>query len=368
MESPEYLQVSLAAAITMGFKEGNFYRNAKLYCVNLLLTYKMGCSAACAYCGLSRIRKINGKESDKSFIRVEWPIYKLTKIIDALNSKRCDHVERVCISMVTRKRARDDTIKVSREIFKRTDKLISGLISPTIINKEWLNELKGSGVDKIGVALDAATPELFDKLRGKGVNGPHNWNKYWEIIYDGIDIFGKENVGVHLIVGLGETEKDMAFIFQKIHDLGIDIHLFSFFPEPYSPMENYKQPSIGQYRRMQLLRFLILNDLTHFEKLYFNKNNQIIDFGVNIHKLQEVINSGKPFMTSGCSGKTKNVACNRPYANCTPFQAYMGELRNYPFNPTKEDIILIQNQLNDYSDSYIPPIEEAEIFVKDDLY
>jgi len=44
MESPEYLRMSLAAALTLGLKNGSFYRGARLYCINLLLTYKRGCN------------------------------------------------------------------------------------------------------------------------------------------------------------------------------------------------------------------------------------------------------------------------------------------------------------------------------------
>ncbi|MHA1232741.1 MAG: radical SAM protein [Candidatus Helarchaeota archaeon] len=357
-ESPEYLQTSLAAAMTLGFRKGKFYRNAKLYCINLLLTYQQGCRAACAYCGLSRTRMIYGLECDKSFIRVEWPIYKLDEIIKAMNSERCSHVERVCISMVTNPRASKDIIIVNEQIFNETDKLISSLICPTIIDRNWLIKLKRSGTDKVGIAIDAASPELFDQLRGRGVKGPHKWEKYWEIIRESAKIFGSKNVGIHLIVGLGETEKDMALLFQKIHDFGIDIHLFSFFPEPFSALENKKQPPIGQYRRIQLLRFLIKNDLTHFEKLEFNNLNQIINFGLEPDILDKIIETGKAFMTSGCPGKTLEVACNRPYANSTPFQAYMGECRNFPFNPNVEDINIIKKQLSDYSDSYIPTIDK----------
>ena len=55
-ESPEYLRTSTAAAMTLGFIPGRFYRDAKLYCINLLLTYRGGCKANCAFCGLSRDR------------------------------------------------------------------------------------------------------------------------------------------------------------------------------------------------------------------------------------------------------------------------------------------------------------------------
>ncbi|MHA1268964.1 MAG: radical SAM protein [Candidatus Helarchaeota archaeon] len=366
-ESPDYLQTSLAAAMTLGFKNGKFYRNAKLFCVNLLLTYKIGCQASCAFCGLSKNRLITGNAQDKSFIRVEWPIYKLDDIINALNSDKCNHVERVCLSMVTNNRAPDDLLTVNNRIFNETHKLLSALISPTIISSDWLLELRKSGTDHVGIAFDAASPELFDQLRGSGVNGPHKWDRYWTTLIDCIKIFQKGHVGVHLIVGLGESEKLMALTFQQIHDSGALIHLFSFFPEPNSILQHFNQPSIGQYRRLQLLRYLLSINKIHFENLSFNSHGQIIDFGIDNDLLQQVILSGKPFMTSGCPGHTLEVACNRPYANSTPFQAYMGECRNFPFPPTSDDINLIKVQLLDYSSSFIPPIDKSEIFINEDL-
>ena len=58
-ESPEYIRISTAAAMTLGFVPGRFFRGAKLYCLNLLLTYDKGCVAKCAYCGLQRARQID---------------------------------------------------------------------------------------------------------------------------------------------------------------------------------------------------------------------------------------------------------------------------------------------------------------------
>lgn len=364
-ESPDYLQMSLAAAMTLGFENGSFYRGAKLYCINLLLTYEKGCGASCAYCGLSRVRRVGVDSRSKSFIRVDWPIYSLDEIISKLNSSFCPHVERVCVSMVTNPRAREDALVVVKNIRKRSRYLISTLICPTVVNGDWLGDLKESGCDKVGVAIDTATPELFDRLRGSGVNGPHKWAHYWDIIEKSLEVFGTGNVGAHLMVGLGETESEIAFVIQKIIEIGARVHLFSFFPEPLSPMETHPQPSIGQYRRIQLVLYLISNNLTHFEKLVFNEQDQIIDFGLNKAQLDSHISEGKPFMTTGCPGKTLSVACNRPYANCTPFQAYMGELRNFPFEPNQEDVSIIKKQVFDYSNKpAIPTIDRTEIFIK----
>ncbi len=99
-ESPEYVRLSLAAAMTLRLASGRFYRNARLYCVNLLLTYSNGCVGRCSYCGLSGERK--GEYEDKTFIRVSWPIHRLTTVRERLN-KYAPWVERVCISMITNK-------------------------------------------------------------------------------------------------------------------------------------------------------------------------------------------------------------------------------------------------------------------------
>ncbi|RJQ63708.1 MAG: radical SAM protein, partial [Desulfobacteraceae bacterium] len=101
-ESPEYLRMSLAAAMTLGFKKGLFYRNARLYCINLLLTYASGCAARCAYCGLSNKR--SGDYPDKSFIRVAWPTCRLDEIIERIGGRTerdKDRIKRICISMIT---------------------------------------------------------------------------------------------------------------------------------------------------------------------------------------------------------------------------------------------------------------------------
>lgn len=347
-ESPKYVRTSTAAAMTMGKLPGRFLRQAQLYCINLLLTYEQGCSANCAYCGLSGSREAEESWTEQSFIRVDWPTVPLSDVVASLSSGTCSHVERVCISMITNGRSIKDAVKVTEDLREATDK-ISVLITPTIIDKDWLIELKEAGADKIGVAVDAATPELFNKLRGQGVNGPHRWDRYWRIIDDSIPVYGANNVGIHLVVGLGETEEEMVKVIQRSQDRGADTHLFSFFPEKDSFMENSPQPPIGQYRRVQLARYLINHEQSKAELMKFSSEGKITDFGVKPETLKKVIEMGDPFMTSGCSGETKECACNRPFGNSTPAQALEGLLRNFPYELNDDDVEIIKEQLNDYS-------------------
>jgi biotin synthase len=354
LESPRYIRVSLAAAMTMGIIPGRFFRNAKLYCINLLLTYDDGCMGRCAYCGLSRNRTTDKSWREDSFIRVNWPVVALDEVISKIESGICSHVERVCVSMITNVRAPRDLITVVDRLHGKID-LISALITPTIVDEKWLCDLKDAGADMVGIAIDAATPELFEKLRGRGVRGPHKWETYWRRVKEAVQVFGWNRVGVHLIAGLGETEKEMVEAIQQAYNIGAQTHLFSFFPEEGSLMENCPQPPIGSYRRIQLARYLIDHGIISAQKMGFDIQGRLLDYGVDRELLDKIIDSGLPFMTSGCPGKTIENACNRPFANCTPYQAFIGELRNYPFKPNKQDIKIIRKQLYHYPNNSNSP-------------
>lgn len=333
--SPEYIQTSLAASLTLGFQQGSFHRNARLKGLNLLLHYDEGCLGRCHFCGLSRSRPEGPK--GKTFIRVDWPLYPLEEIIERAKGK--DQIHRVCISMITHPKALEDTIHVIKKFKEKTDLFISVLITPTLIRDiEALKRMKEAGAERIGVAIDAVTPQLFDRLRGKGVNGPHRWNHYWEVVRMAAEVFGKFNVGVHLIVGLGETEGEMIQAIQRGQDMGAYTHLFSFFPEKGSPMQDHPSPPLGQYRRIQLARWIINEGIGSIDQMNFDDQGKLINFGMDIEPL---IIMGEPFMTSGCPGRDGKVACNRPYGNERP----SGPIRNFPFMPEKEDIEEIRAQL-----------------------
>lgn len=334
-ESPEYIQTSLAASLTLGLKQGSFHRNAKLKGLNLLLRYEEGCLGRCHFCGLSRSRQEGPK--GKTFIRVDWPLYSLEEIIERSKSK--DQIHRVCISMITHPRALGDTLFVIQRFKKETDLYISVLITPTLIcNEGDLQAMKEAGADRVGIAIDAATPELFERLRGRGVGGPHRWDHYWDVVRMAAGVFGKYYVGIHLIVGLGETEKEMVGAIQKAQDMGAHTHLFSFYPEKGSPMEGHPLPPLSQYRKIQIARWIINENLGSADQMKFDEMGRLVGFGMDVLPL---IRQGEPFMTSGCPGRDGKVACNRPYGNERP----SGPIRNFPFMPDPTDIEEIKTQI-----------------------
>jgi biotin synthase-related radical SAM superfamily protein len=340
-ESPDYVRLSLAAAMTLGFVKGWFYRNARLGCINLLLTYAEGCRANCAFCGLANEKHTS--PALRNFIRVPWKTFPTPEVIEAIQSAP-SHVSRVCISMITHPRAKNDVLKVCRQVAATTGKSISLLIAPTLLKRDDLKSMKDSGADHIGVAVDGATSQIFEQFRGKPVRGPHRWDQYWKIYGDALDVFGEGMAGVHLICGLGETEKELVSAIAKARSMGGCTHLFSFFPEKGSLMEDHSPPRIGTYRRIQLARWLIDNDRSQIASMQFDAQERIVSFGLSDTELNDIILSGQPFETSGCPGPDGKVACNRPYGNEKPGLF----IRNFPFAPETKDLQKIVEELADY--------------------
>jgi biotin synthase len=326
--------------MSLGYRRAAFRRDSYLTGLNLLVTYAEGCVGRCGFCGLSHQRQIEPEK--RTFIRVDWPTYTVDDIIARLNENG-RQLQRVCVGMITHARAFEDMNAIIRRFRDESDRPISALIAPTLIKDlSRLREIKKAGADMIGVAIDAATPELFEQYRGKGVNGPHRWDHYWDTLEEAARVMGRYKAGVHLIVGLGETEQEMIATIQRAQDLGAHTHLFSFYPEAGSPMEDHPQPSYGHYRRVQLARYIINKELGRYEQMTFNEAGQVVDFGVEI---DELIQYGEPFMTSGCPGPDGRVACNRPFGNERPGRP----IRNYAFPPEPEDVDLIRYQLRDYA-------------------
>lgn len=337
--SPDDMRISLAAAMTLGYEPGQFFRGARLHCVNLLLTYPEGCGARCAYCGLAARRSGSGAET--SFIRVRWPAYPLADIIQRISSRR-ETVKRICISMITRRAAVADTEAACARLRSSFDIPVSLLISPTVLMDGDLERLKAAGADKAGVAVDLATPALFDRYRGAGVRGPHRWDAYWRCFERALAVFGEGQAGVHLIAGMGESEQEMCQAIQRARDLGGRTHLFSFFPEAGSLLADHPRPSLVHYRHVQLARFLIDEGIARADRFGFDSRGRITDFGLPAADRDRLIDSGEPFRTSGCPGHDGEVACNRPFANSRPGP----HLRNYPFPPTAADLRRIRLQMS----------------------
>jgi biotin synthase len=346
MRSPEYVQMSTAAAITLGVMSGKMHRCSCTRCLNLLLTYPEGCRANCAYCGLARHREADRDYADRNFIRVDWPAVPMAEIVErvARDGERSPF-HRMCISMITHPRSDEDTVSVLKAWTSRIDPStipVSILSNPTTMERADVERLKELGADIFTVALDAATPAIFDRTRGRGVQSPHKWQRYWDVLLHARDIFGPQKFGAHIIVGMGETEHELLSLVQQLVDLGGHSHLFSFFPEQGSLMDHLPATPRDQWRRVQLARYLIDYAGVRVEQMRFDTEGRVVGYGLTEAEVEKTVSEGIAFRTSGCPGKFRDdvSACDRPYGDSPP-----SNIASYPFQPGKQDLRRIRRQL-----------------------
>jgi lipoyl synthase len=344
MRSPEYVQMSTAAAITLGLITGRMHRTSCTHCLNLLVTYPEGCRANCAYCGLARHREEARDYADRNFIRVDWPTARYDEVIERVRGGGDKGAfERMCISMITHPNSNADTfVLLERWVREVPGVPVSILSNPTTLERSDLERMCDMGAEIFTVALDAVTPEIFDRTRGRGVDSPHTWDGYWQAIEWAAEVFGPERFGAHLIAGMGETEREILATCQRIKDLGGHNHMFAFYPERGSMMEDWPAVDRGQWRRVQLGRFLIDYCNARIEDMRFDDLGRVIDFGVPEDDLSGIIATGKPFRTSGCPGKEDDQvsACNRPFGDSPP-----ADVLSFPFALAREDVQVVRRQM-----------------------
>ena len=184
--------------------------------------------------------------------------------------------------------------------------------------------------------------QLLIKVKGRKRGSDLSWQIMEKAIQEAVEVFGKRFVSTHLIIGLGETEKQAIQFLQKFYDLNITVGLFAFTPVKGTTLEKHPQPPIDSYRRIQLARYLINAGKTSYSKIRFGRTKEqkerILDFGVEKEELDQIITYGKPFRTSGCPH------CNRPFYNESPGK----DLYNYPNDLTEEEVSIVRNTLSDF--------------------
>ena len=336
--SPDYVRISMAAAIELGLKPGRIH-GCGCGCINLLQNYPEGCFANCSYCGLARERP--GLAEENSFIRVDWPLFSTDLIAEKIAEKEAENsVGRVCISQVQDSRANDDLIKITRKVHIAAPEVpLSGLVNATTMTVPFLEQLKEEGI--IGYGLDAVTEELFIKTRGKEANGPHDWDYHWEMVRAARKIYGPMNVNCHLIVGLGETDRDLVNMFYKLKSEEIAGYIFSFNPEPGTTLQHQTRQPIKRHRHVQLAKYLIEEKNVEPDVFQFDENGFICSIKSEEELIQNTIDEGLPFMTNGCPDRDGVMACNRPYGSYRPGE----EFRDYPFKPTGDELTVIREQM-----------------------
>ncbi|MDP4125884.1 MAG: radical SAM protein [Bacillota bacterium] len=274
------------------------------------------CRFNCGFC--AQARESSAREDLLS--RVSWPKFENDALLQGFVNADLESqsiLQRICFQVVQDKAALVETKEWVKSIHAQSQLPIC--VSAGARTIEEVGELLDLGVDHISIALDAATPEIYAQ------NKDGSWEERFSLLKDSVKRF-PGHMATHLIVGLGESEEEMAKCIQTMYDLGITVALFAFTPVKGTRLEELPPPKMSQYRRVQVAHDLIRQGLARIEQFKFC-DGKIIHFGMEINDLK-MMRQGEPFRTSGCSG------CNRPYYNETPGK----ELYNYPRILTSEEI------------------------------
>ncbi|MFX0034930.1 MAG: radical SAM protein [Candidatus Hermodarchaeota archaeon] len=325
----EKLRVSVGSASVLGLGSLPQFKNPPTTCY--VMTFKEGhCLANCGFCPQAR----SSKSSIEKLSRVTWPTFPFKDFLTRLKiihySKK---FKRICIQTLNYPENFRDLIEIINEIRNYTDIPISVAIPP--MSEDKLRELKNIGVQRVGIALDGATSEIFDKIKGSYVGGPYRWEEHFQKLKEAIKIFSPGFVSTHIIIGFEETEKEVIEIIQKLHNLKILISFFAFTPIEGTKFENLQPPILKSFRKLQLGRFLIINNKIKSKDFTFNNKGEIININISRNTLNMIINDTDAFLTSGCPG------CNRPFYTSKP----SGPIYNYPRELTEKEKIEISELL-----------------------
>lgn len=274
----------------------------------ILLYSQSGCLGTCMFCPQSI-----SSTSNKSLVsRVSWPEVDLRVLTKGI--KDVEVFKRVCIQTVIKEGFKDDVLEIVNALVgEGVNKPISISLTPT--DKDYLILLKGLGVDSLGIGFDVATPKTFSLVRK-----PYSWQKYMEFLRDCIDVFSPSKIYIHLIYGLGDNDLEFLNAMKYFTSLGVKIALFAFTPIKGTLYESHEKPNIINYRKMQILRYLLT--------LGYNVDDYVVVSSDNVYLRRELVrdileNIDKylnAFITSGCPG------CNRPFYN----ESVRGPHYNYP--------------------------------------
>jgi biotin synthase-related radical SAM superfamily protein len=260
------------------------------------------CLMNCSFCAQAR----ESQASALNLSRVTWPEFELREVLARLpDAVAQGAIRRACLQVTVAADAFDQTLSIVGAVKAVSDVPFDVAILPRGMAQVW--QLLDAGVEHIGFGLDAACERVFRQAKGG------NWARSLGLIEETARSFPGRGA-VHLIVGLGETEREMVARIQWAHDRGLEVGLFAFTPVRGTHLADKPPPELAVYRRMQAARWLIVHDRVRIEEMAFDTGDHLVQLGVPLPV------EGGAFRTSGCPD------CNRPFYNEQP----SGPMYNYP--------------------------------------
>lgn len=290
------------------------------------------CDMTCAFCPQARTSSARPDQLS----RIIWPAFELDNVVNHLDGG--PEFERICVQSVANSRTPESLQYILKNLRRlvRACPPISVSFRPRRLSD--VDEIFDLGAERIGIALDAATPEVYSRIKGP------DFARHIELIQQAASRYpGK--ISTHLIAGLGETERELVTAIQFMKDIGVTVGLFAFTPVRGTPLAGHPRPELASYRRIQAAHYLIMNGRIRAEDLSFD-GGRIIGFGVGEEELVGCLSSGEAFRTSGCPG------CDRPFYNESPSGPFYNYWRPLPREEIQKAIGAVLSGLSPSGSSF----------------
>jgi biotin synthase len=167
-----------------------------------------------------------------------------------------------------------------------------------------------AGADCVGLPIDCANSSIYPEIKEGTLSSQI------QLIEQAAAEF-PDAISTHIMVGLGESEKEVVELLVRMNELDVTAGLFAFTPVKGTALEGWRRPDLSAYRRIQIARYLIFRGFN--PRFEFDKKGRITGYGYPQDELVTLIDPSA-FQTTGCRG------CNRPYYNERPG----GAMYNYP--------------------------------------
>jgi biotin synthase-related radical SAM superfamily protein len=274
------------------------------------------CRNHCLFCSFSVKHRDNSK---KWLSRVSWQKIDVEEFISRISTSS---FKRICFQLACSRKA----IEFMKEI------LLKHSFSQDISLSCWLDKYEemefffARGVKKLALNLDVVGENH------SAIKGGKEEKKLEHILKASEKYPGK--ITTHLIVGCGETDKEITEVIDLLVENQVTVSLFPYTPFKGLPRSDLlKRPELKRYRLLQL--YLCSKILNLGQGIEWNWEGKWLSGIKNISEdfYQKLIHFEQLFMTIGCQ------FCTRPFYNDSPSQK---ELYNYhyPLNITEKEKIL----------------------------
>jgi len=183
-------------------------------------------------------------------------------------------------------------------------------VSTSLSSPEQAHDLYSSGAASLALPLDAATPDLFAGVKS---GGKEEWHRRLALLEELARRYPGQ-VTTHLIVGLGESEREALELIDRLVTAGVTVGLFAFTPASGTPLAGHPAPALDSYRRVQIGQYLLARGYISPDDLLFAPDQGRLMAIRGAGDLFPALAGGDAFRTTGCPD------CNRPYYNESPGQ------------------------------------------------